>query len=105
MSEQNMTYQDIIRKMSFLRTQRNISAYDLSLRLGKDKTYIYRVESGAIHLSLEKLLEILEILDVSTFEFFCPSVYQNVQDIELLKSLNEKQVAAVINLLHTKRED
>lgn len=94
-----MTYKDIINKISLLRTSKNISAYDLSLMLGHNQTYFYKVEKGLIKIDLETFLEILTILGVSTFEFFCPDVYQDANNIKLFKELNDKEVDAVLTLL------
>lgn len=98
-----MSYKEIIEKISRIRTAKNISAYDLSLRLGHNQTYFYRVEKGLIKIDLDTFLDILTILDVSTFEFFCPDVYKDVENIKLLKSLNEKETEAVLTLLKLRK--
>lgn len=53
-----------------IRISKNISAYELSLRLSKDASYIHKVENGKINISLKVMIEISEILDTSITKFF-----------------------------------
>lgn len=53
-----------------IRISKNISAYELSLRLSKDASYIHKVEKGKINISLKVMIEISEILDTSITKFF-----------------------------------
>ena len=52
------------------RQKQNISAYELSLRLGKDKSYINKVENGKINLSLKMIISISEILNIPIINLF-----------------------------------
>ncbi|MGN1221703.1 MAG: helix-turn-helix domain-containing protein [Christensenellales bacterium] len=54
--------------LTIARNKKNISAYELSLRLGKDKTYIGKIENGKNYPSLSVVYEIMEILDVEPNE-------------------------------------
>lgn len=56
MKNLNLSKKEILNRLSVLRTERNISAYKLSMDLGHAKTYIYRIESGEIQLSLGGVL-------------------------------------------------
>ena len=96
-------YKNILYKIGYYRNKKNMSAYALSLALGKEQSYMYRVEKGDIMISLQIFLDILTILDVSTFEFFCRDVYKDVENIKLLKSLNEKETEAVLTLLKLRK--
>lgn len=87
MINDNLTKQEIIERLSYFRTQKKVSSYKLGKELGHAKTYFYRIESGEIALTLETLLDCLQILGVSTSEFFCPSIKQ--EDIDLLKKINK----------------
>ena len=95
---------ELLYRLAYFRNKKNMSAYELSMKLGKYSSYINRVENDRVKISTETLFEIFEVLDITAFEFFCPSVYQNVQDIELLKSLNEKEVSHVLELLRIRRD-
>lgn len=65
-----MNYKDIIFRIAKFREKKNMSAFELSQIIGHSGSYMYRVESGKIKLSVETLLDILKVLDVSTIEFF-----------------------------------
>ena len=52
------------------RIKQNISAYELSLRLGKDASYINKLENAKINVSLKMIIEITETLRVSIETLF-----------------------------------
>ena len=52
------------------RAKAQLSAYELSLRIGKDASYIHKVESGEINVSLKSILEICEVLEIEPIELF-----------------------------------
>lgn len=86
MKNLNLSKQEIINRIGYFRNKNNISAYKLGEILGHSKSYMYRVESGEIQLSLDKLLSILEVLETTTSEFFCPFI--DKEDLELFDSIN-----------------
>ncbi|MDE6585320.1 MAG: helix-turn-helix domain-containing protein [Clostridia bacterium] len=52
------------------RAEAHLSAYELSLRIGKDASYIHKVESGKINVSLKSILKICEVLEIEPIELF-----------------------------------
>ncbi len=52
------------------RQKLKISAYELSLRLGKDASYINKLENGKINVSLKMIIAISEILNIRIEELF-----------------------------------
>ena len=52
------------------RQKQNISAYELSLRLGKDASYIHKLENGKINVSLKMILAISEVLNIPIEKLF-----------------------------------
>ena len=52
------------------RIKQNISAYELSLRLGKDASYINKLENGKINVSLKMIIEIANTLSDSIISLF-----------------------------------
>ena len=82
----NLNKKEILERISYFRTQKNISAYKLGMELGHSKTYFYRIESGEIQLTIDMLIDILFILGISTTEFFCPIMSK--ENLELLNSIN-----------------
>ena len=57
------TINDLRKNLIKERNKRNMSAYDLSLRLGKDKGYISDIENRS-YPSIKTLLEICAILEI-----------------------------------------
>ena len=53
-----------------IRAKAQLSAYELSLRIGKDASYIHKVESGKINVSLKSILKICEVLKIEPIELF-----------------------------------
>lgn len=100
MGNMNLTKREILDRIGYFRAKRNMSAYRLGTELGHSKTYFYRIESGEIQLTLDKLLEILEILNVSTTEFFCPSLKEDdLTMLNLINDLSDENKQTIIGLI------
>ncbi len=56
--------------LSKKRNKVGISAYELSLRLGKDATYINKIENGKVYPSVPMLFEIADALGIETYQLF-----------------------------------
>lgn len=98
--EDSLSKKEILNRIGYFRNRKNMSAYKLGLELGHSKTYFYRIESGEIQLTIDLLLEILEILGVSTSEFFCPSLTLEDQTLlKLIAGLNEDNKKTIIDLV------
>lgn len=52
------------------RIKQNMSAYELSIKLGKDPSYIHKLEAGKINISLKMIILISETLNVPIETFF-----------------------------------
>ena len=52
------------------RIARELSAYELSLRIDKSANYIHRVENGDVNISIKSLLSICKELGISPDELF-----------------------------------
>jgi len=52
------------------RSRKNISAYELSMRLYKDGTYINKIENGVSFPSVSVIYQIMELLEVDANELF-----------------------------------
>jgi len=58
-------------RIKFLRTNKAyLSQEDLSIKLGYDRTYMSRVESGKQNITIETLIKICEGLEISLKDFF-----------------------------------
>ncbi len=66
--------EDIFKKVclniSKYRISKNLSAYELSLRLEKDPSYVNKLENGKINISLKSLINICDILEIKVKDLF-----------------------------------
>ncbi len=96
----NLSKKEIIDRIGYFRNLRNMSAYKLGMKLGHSKTYFYRIESGEIQLTLDMLLEVLDILDVSTTEFFCPTLKEDDKVLlEMIGNLSTENKQTILDLI------
>lgn len=97
-----MNIKDVIERISYFRTKRNLSARELSLIIGKSESYINRLESIGFNIPITIVLDIIKVLDVKPEEFFS-SNYQNYsvdhELSELLKSLPKDKKQHIINFI------
>ena len=99
-----MDKNDIIAKISQLRTKAGLSARDLSLRIGKNSAYISRLESknDSFEPSVSALFEIIEACGSTPLEFFYYNSYTYEKDkqiISLLQKAKPEVKDAVIKIL------
>lgn len=80
---------ELLNRIGYFLNKKKMSSYTLSLTLGKSKNYIYRVTSGKINISLETFLQILDILDVSLFEFTYPDLENFETDLKMFKLMKK----------------
>lgn len=82
-------------RIAKLRTEKNISARDMSLSLGQSQSYINNIENKKALPSMQMFLYICEFLDVEPKDFFdedviSPSTLNGA--VAALKSLSPKQL-------------
>ncbi len=97
-----MVIQDVLARIGYVRNQANLSAREVSLRMGMSHQYITHIEAGRIKLTLEKLLLFLEVCNYPLEKFFYdnPNDYDNDKAIiDLIKSLPSNKKTHVIELL------
>ncbi len=103
MEKLNLSKKEIIERIGYFRNLRNISAYKLGIELGHSKTYFYRIESGEIQLTIDMLLDVLDILQVTTTEFFCPILKEDdkilLDMIDKLSPENKQTITDLIKKL------
>ena len=90
-----MEIKDVLSRIGFVRNQANLSARELSGRMGMSPQYMAQVESGRIVLTVEKLLEILEICNFPIDRFFSP----DINDYNI-----DKELEMLINALPTEKK-
>lgn len=96
----NLSKKEIINRIGYFRNLKNMSAYKLGLKLGHSKTYFYRIESGEIQLTLDMFLEVLDILQVTTTEFFCPTIKEEDQALlNMIDNLSTENKQIILDLM------
>lgn len=65
-----MKFEEFGINLARIRMKANLSAYELSLRIGKDASYVHKVENGKINISLKMILKICEVLKIEPAELF-----------------------------------
>ena len=96
----NLSKKEIINRIGYFRDLRNISAYKLGILLGHSKTYFYRIESGEIQLTIDMFLDILEILQVTTTEFFSPMIKdENFELLNFITNLSSENKQTILDLM------
>lgn len=83
-----MELKEILSRIGYVRNKANLSAREVSLRIGMSPQYVAQLESGRIVLTIEKLLQILEVCNFPIERFFSSNIDNYNVDNEL-KSLIE----------------
>lgn len=89
-------------RLAFLRTNKNISARELSLRLGQSEGYINAIENGKSNPSIQMLLYICEELGVSMSDFYdegndYPDLINDI--IHEAKRLDKKSLESILSVM------
>ena len=74
-----MTVKEILSRIGYIRNKVGLSAREVSLRIGMSPQYVAQLESGRIVLTVEKLLQILEVCEFPIDRFFS----SNIEDYEI----------------------
>lgn len=103
-----MTENDFSLRLARLRTQKGVSARDMSLSIGQNPNYINHIETGRTRPSLTGILYICEYLGVTPSEFFdidntSPKKLDEItRDLRKLSPAQLETVAALIKQLASK---
>jgi len=90
-----LNMKEVLSRIGYVRNIANLSARQLSLKLGKSSQYIAQIESGRIALTVERLFQILEICNFPIDRFFSKNIQSYESDKELMSLImslsNEKK--------------
>ena len=78
-----MEIKEILSRIGYVRNSANLSAREVSLRIGMSPQYVAQLESGRIVLTVEKLLQILEVCNFPIDRFFSFNIVDYNVDNEL----------------------
>ena len=100
-----MDIKEILSRVGYVRNQANLSAREVSLRMGMSPQYAAQLESGRIVLTVEKLLQILEICEFPIDRFFSSNIadYNTDKELEsLIQGLNTNKKQNLIEFIKNK---
>lgn len=89
-------------RITELRIRKNISEYQMSLDLGKNRSYIQSISSGRSLPSMKQFFEICDYFEITPHEFFDSGITNPLlihTVFNLLKSLEDEDLLAVIPVL------
>lgn len=89
-------------RITELRINKNISEYQLSYDLGKSKSYIQSITSGATLPSMDAFIDICAYFEISPTEFFDKDFHKPEKIREALlciESLSEKDLDLVLSII------
>lgn len=78
-----MEIKEVLTRIGYVRNTKNLSAREVSLRIGMSPQYVAQLESGRIVLTVEKLLQILEVCEFPIERFFSSNIADYKVDEEL----------------------
>ena len=97
-----MYEKDFSIRLAQLRTQKGVSARDMSLSLGQNVNYINNIETGKAFPSMTAFFYICEYLKVSPMEFFdfsSENPWHMKELDEKVKFLSPRQLEAILTLV------
>lgn len=90
-------------RLAKLRSQKGVSAREMSLAIGQNPSYINNIESGKALPSMSGFFFICEYLDITPYEFFDTDSATPMELRELvdnLKKLDYRQIRAISTLVN-----
>ena len=94
-----MQIKEILSRIGYVRNEANLSAREVSLRMGMSPQYVAQLESGRIVLTVEKLLHILEICKFPVERFFSSNIDNYNVDNELKSLIDSLPVNKKNNII------
>ena len=88
---------------SELRLKKNESEYQMSLDLGKNKSYIQSLTSGRSLPTMQSFLDICDYLEVTPQQFFASELHNRPlidKATDLMKQLDDEDMLALISMLN-----
>ncbi len=95
----------LVSRIAALRVRNNLSQRELSLRIGKESSYINRLEQSKFLPSVDTLYDIAEVCNSSLEEIFCRNFEHYAADRELLTllgCLSKEKKESLIRFLQAK---
>ena len=101
-----MNYKEIGTRIRKYRKLKNISQEELAEKIDISTTHMSHIETGSTKLSLQVLVDIAQILEVSTDALIFEKTSKlKIQKIEtILSDCNENEIAFITKIVETSKE-
>ena len=87
----------LIDRLGYARNRANLSARELSQRLGYSVAYIAKFDNGDFSMPAEVLLDAINICGMTSEEFFFHDLNKYKEDKEILSKVKDKTTIVAIN--------
>ena len=94
-----MKNKEILKRFKIARERANLTAEELSLKLGKKEDYIKRIENEELILRMPTLIDILKICNMPLEQFFYESIEQYDEDKVYLDKLHGLPYSLKLDIL------
>lgn len=89
-------------RLAQLRSQKGVSARDMSLSLGQSESYINKIESGKAFPSMQAFFYICDYLNITPKDFFDngnrnPVAIENL--VNDIKTLTDSQISSIADIV------
>lgn len=94
-----MEIKEILARIGYVRNKANLSAREVSGRIGMSPQYVAQLESGRIVLTVDKLLQILQVCEFPIERFFSSNIEDYNIDNELKMLIESLPVEKKKNII------
>lgn len=97
-----ITYNDVLARLGFFRNKKKLSARETSFLLDRSELYVTRLENNTNELKVSTLLKLLDIYEISVFDFFYLGKEYNEESkniLELYANLKPEDQKSVLDLM------
>lgn len=95
-------YDEIITRFGYFRNKANLSARELSTRLGYNQQFVKTIENKSIQLKVQTLLDFCDVVGITPQDFFYLGKNYNTEDknvLELYNHLSAENKETIIELM------
>ena len=97
---------DLINRLGYFSNKRNLSAREVSLRLGYTESWYYRVEAGDININSTTLFALIDLLEITPSELFYYDLTKYDEDkelLELIRNMSKSEKEALCQIIKMKK--
>ncbi len=93
-------------RITELRSEKGVSEVEMSLALGRSKTYIWNIAAYKSYAGMETFFDICDYLKVTPTEFFEPSASsENIALLKMFESLSSQDKRVIMRIMKGLKEN